>query len=526
MGDARTRSEEPTAIRSLQRTPSTSTDPGRLVGSTVGWVRKAVGWDAATVQVLLPDGPGRLHTVASHGDVVTGGRHRSSRRREVFESGRPQLVTLRSPAGHGLALYPLVAGGRSIGVIEVVAPAQCLRDRGDVLEAVVAQSAIVFRNVIERHENDQTLRAMAGMLRLAGDLLRAETPSSAVKCAVQRCFRHIGAPIAGLLPDPCGTGWTVVAAHGLAPAKRAELQRRAGYVTARSTSEPAMRPLAACFGSIVGQRAEPVAAGGAVVLVTELDASDAGFVRTIGAFLSEALDRVRAVDWAQTRNENLDLAIAWTAHELKGPLVGARAALDRVTVADEDPMGKELLRRSRDELGQLADLVDPLLRWSAGSSPLRLRRADLVRIVRHAVARCRPEAGEPAVVIEASGPVWVRADAKQLAGAVGNLVRNAVSYAPHTTTVRVIVDETVRGARVRVRDRGPGVPPSERRLIFDPFARGMSANDRGGNGLGLFIARRIVDAHGGSIGLRSARPGSEFWIELPAPEERRSTSAS
>ena len=88
------------------------------------------------------------------------------------------------------------------------------------------------------------------------------------------------------------------------------------------------------------------------------------------------------------------------------------------------------------------------------------------------------------------------------------------------------VEETDDGARVRVRDRGPGVPASERRLIFDPFARGMSANGRGGSGLGLFIARRIMEAHQGSIGLRSARPGTEFCIELPLAEERRSTSAS
>jgi signal transduction histidine kinase len=54
----------------------------------------------------------------------------------------------------------------------------------------------------------------------------------------------------------------------------------------------------------------------------------------------------------------------------------------------------------------------------------------------------------------------------------------------------------------------------------------MLANGRGGSGLGLFIARRIVDAHGGSIGLRSARPGTEFWVELPLAEERRSSSAS
>ena len=391
-------------------------NPAQLVESTVGWVRKAVSWERATVQILLPDAAGRLQTFAVDGDPVVGGRLRSSRRRKVFESKRPMLVTLQSPAGCALALYPLVAEGRSVGVIEIVAPLGSLEGRREVIEAVVAQSAIVFRSVIEKRESDEALRAMGGMLRLAGELLRAETPSSAIRSAVQLCFRRTGEPIAGLLPDPSGIGWSVAAAHGLGAAKRAELRRRVENVGARGVTAANRDRLAACFAATAGRSgAEPLEAGDAVVIVSELRPDDEEFLRTVAAFLGEALDRIGVVDWAQTRNENLDLAIAWTAHELKGPLVGARAALDRVIiVGNRDRTGQDLLRRSRDELGLLADLVDPLLRWSAGSSSLRLRRCDLVRIVRDTVTSCRLEAEEPAVVIEAPEHVWVRADAQQL----------------------------------------------------------------------------------------------------------------
>ena len=506
---------------------SSSADPARLVESTVGWVRKAVAWEEATVQILLPDAAGRLHTFAARGDPVVGGRLRSSRRRQVFETRRPLLVMLRTPAGHALALHPLVAGGRSVGVIEIVAPAETLQDRCDVIEAVVAQSAVIFRSVIEKRESDDALREMGGMLRLAGELLRASTPTSAVRSAVQLCFQRIGKPIAALLPDPSGTGWSVIAAHGLGAAKRVELQGCLEDVGARGGTAPTRDRLAASFATIAGHhQAEALEAGNAVVVVADLRTDEEAFARTVAAFLGEALDRIGTVDWAQTRNENLDLAIAWTAHELKGPLVGARAALDRVTVADEDPAGQEMLRRSRDELGLLADLVDPLLRWSAGSSSLRLRRADLVRIVRDAISSCCLESDEPAVILEAPQHVWVYADEQQLGRAIANVVRNAVAYAPGTTQVRVIVEVAEDSARVRVLDRGPGVPASERHLIFDPFARGMLAHGRRGKGLGLFMARRIVEAHQGSIGLRSARPGTEFWIELPSIQERRSTSAS
>jgi signal transduction histidine kinase len=493
----------------------------------VGWVRSAVAWEAASVRVLLPDAAGRLRTFAARGDPVNGGRLRSARRRQVFQTGHPMTVNLRSPAGHVLALYPLVAGGRSIGVTEIVAPAQSLEDRRDAIQAVVAQSAIVLRSVIDKRKSDDALRDMGGMVLLAGELLRASTPSSAIRSTAQLCYRRVAKPIVALLPDPSGTGWSVVAAHGLGAAKRATLQGCLQDIGARGGSGPTRDRLASCLAAITERcRADAFEAGDALVIVAELRPDDETFVRTAAGFLGETLARIAAVDWAQARNEHLDLAIACTAHELKAPLVGARAALDHVSVADEDPAGQEFLRRSRDELGSLADLVGPLLRWSAGSTSLRMDRTDLVRIVGDTISSCSTESDDRVVILDAPQQVWVDADEQQLGRAIANVVRNAVAYAPEATPVRVFVEEAEDSARVRVRDRGPGVPASERHLIFDPFARGMVANGRRGKGLGLFIARRIVEAHGGAIGLRTVEPGAEFWIELPASKGRRSASAS
>ena len=129
--------------------------------------------------------------------------------------------------------------------------------------------------------------------------------------------------------------------------------------------------------------------------------------------------------------------------------------------------------------------------------------------------------------LEAPDRLPVRADAQQLRGAIANLVRNALAYSPTDTPVRVVVDERNGSARVRVKDRGPGIPANERRLIFDPFARGhVGQTVRGGKGLGLFIAQRIVEAHEGAIHLRSGRSGATFCVEIPLVEERRSASAS
>ncbi len=156
-----------------------------------------------------------------------------------------------------------------------------------------------------------------------------------------------------------------------------------------------------------------------------------------------------------------------------------------------------------------------------------MQQFDLVGTVDHVVASCRMEFDHADLVVRAPGTLLIRADAQQLGRAIANVIRNALAYAPNDSSVTIDVESDQESALVRVRDRGPGVPASERHLIFDPFARGtLTDGIRGGKGLGLFIAKRIVEAHGGSIGLRSVRPGTEFCIELPLPAVRRLPSAS
>jgi signal transduction histidine kinase len=366
------------------------------------------------------------------------------------------------------------------------------------------------------------------MLRLAAELLSAETPVAAVRATAHLCFEQVGCPIAGLLPDPSGVGWFVAAAHGIGARKRTELGRVTREMSARNPDGSPGGRLASRLAAIADHGGiDAIEAGDAVLLVVDAAPEYFEFLRTAGFLLCESLDHLGTVEWAHLRNDNLDLAIAWTAHELKGPLVGARAALDHVLDADQEPGGRELLRRTREELDQLAELVDPLLRWSTGSGSLHKKSIDLVQIVRDAVASCRLESHETEVSIEAPQVLRVRADAPHLRGAIANVVRNALAYSPQASPVKVVVESAEGVARVRVRDQGPGVTPAESRRIFDPFARGTAGRgSRGGQGLGLFIARRIVEAHGGSIGLRSGRNGSTFCIQLPLAEDGRSACAS
>ncbi len=383
------------------------------------------------------------------------------------------------------------------------------------------------RSTRERQDDARSVREMLAMLEISAALLRSQTTTAAVRSVVQLSFEQLRIPLAGLLPDRSGAGWFVVAARGIGP-RRGEIGRAVQGVSASRPGRTTRNRLAARVGQAATRdRIEAVAAGEAVLLAADLRPDQRAFVKAVGALLDENLVQLRAVEWARMRNDNLDLALAWTAHELRGPLVGARAALGHVRIDERERKSQELLQQSRDELDQLAGLVDPLLRWSTGSASLHKRSVDLFEIVDECVTSCRRESPEGDVVLVGSVGVPVSAEASQLRVAVSNLIRNALAYSPSGSTVTVTVGAVDGYGRVRIRDRGPGVPAAERHLIFDPFARGhVGGESRSGSGLGLFIARRIVEAHGGVIGLRAARPGTEFHVDLPLADHGRIRSAS
>ncbi len=248
----------------------------------------------------------------------------------------------------------------------------------------------------------------------------------------------------------------------------------------------------------------------------------------VGALLALALAHLDEVHTAARRNERLDLGIALTAHEVRSPLLGAMAMMDRLLMTgqqtDED---RTLIRRSRDQLLELSRLVDGMLRWAVAGEPIRKRRTDLVRVVREAVEMCTTEESTRRVQITSPSRLVVPADGAHLRAAVANVVQNALSYSPPGSQVSVTVEPVGEVATVTVHDSGRGVPADEGNSIFDPFMRGSAAEaTRGGKGLGLFIARRVMTAHGGSVYLSPNGEGATFVLQLPLALERRSSSAS
>ena len=220
--------------------------------------------------------------------------------------------------------------------------------------------------------------------------------------------------------------------------------------------------------------------------------------------------------------------VADASHELRTPLAALRGQVDvmRRALPVEPADADRLATSMRRELARLSRLVDDLLvlaRLDAlGSAALALRSVDVCSVAEDVRAQvvALPTAKDQEVKLETRGSVRITADGERLHQVLLNLVANAVEHTPGGGTVSLAVAPSQSGAHIEVRDTGPGIPSSHLESIFDRFyrvdgARGRS--DANGAGLGLSIARAIVEAHGGTIAATN-RPlgGATFTVEIPS----------
>ena len=234
-----------------------------------------------------------------------------------------------------------------------------------------------------------------------------------------------------------------------------------------------------------------------------------------------------------------DQFIATVSHELRTPLTAIRGSLDLLRGGVSGAVGDQasrLIEIGHSNCSRLILLINDLLDTvSLEKGEMRFARetADLWDIVQAAVAATgsRARAREVTVGFERdSAAVMVEADSGRLLQALCKLVDNAIEVTPSGGEVRLLARQADDGkVRICVLDRGPGVPDEFHSRIFRRFSQADSSNTRekGGVGLGLYIARSIVDAHGGSVGFAN-RPGggAEFHIELPAAVSRRRAKTS
>lgn len=225
------------------------------------------------------------------------------------------------------------------------------------------------------------------------------------------------------------------------------------------------------------------------------------------------------------RERMRDNFVAVVSHQLKSPAAAVKECLDVALAAFSDrmPQGcRDLVERAAARSGLLLDLMDDWLTLAkvesagieAAEEPLCLQD-----VIRDAVAAAEesPHHNDVELEVEVQAePVSVVGDREALRSMLFNLLDNALRYTPDGGRATAGLRCSGRRAVLTVTDTGPGIPQHEQPLVFEPFYRGSGVRQRQGTGLGLPIAKRIAEAHGGRIVLRSrSGEGTTFEVHLP-----------
>lgn len=282
--------------------------------------------------------------------------------------------------------------------------------------------------------------------------------------------------------------------------------------------------------------------------VIRADNADVRWISSFGRFRVAATERFVGVMFDNTERRRAEEALkeadrrkdeflALLAHELRNPLGPIRNASHLLRIGSRTPADIDRIQLMLErQVWHMVRLVDDLLdvsRISRGRLELQKDRVDLSAVVSSAVETMRPiiETARHRLTVELpSAPVLLHADAVRLSQVLANLLHNAAKYTAEGGDIAVSVRSEGDRAVVRVRDTGIGIPAALLPRIFDMFSQGDSPAGRsqGGLGVGLTIARNLVELHGGTIEAASLGigKGTEFVVHLPlsgsasAPERR------
>ena len=271
--------------------------------------------------------------------------------------------------------------------------------------------------------------------------------------------------------------------------------------------------------------ARPVARDASKICDAAMRVADGDLGARTGVIRSDELGEAAAmfdkmVDRLDAIEQERAVMLSSISHDLRTPLAALRASVEAIrdgVAPDPDAYLSGMERQIR----ALASLVDDLQLHSrivSGTIGMTRTHLDLTELADEAMETLRPlaETRSVALLLEADQRVTVEADASQLARVIRNLLENAIRHAPDGSVVLVQIGATSKQATLRVVDQGTGFPPDFRDRAFEPFTRADPARDlrTGTAGLGLSIARGIVTAHGGTIGVADG-PGGVVEVALP-----------
>jgi PAS domain S-box-containing protein len=225
---------------------------------------------------------------------------------------------------------------------------------------------------------------------------------------------------------------------------------------------------------------------------------------------------------AEAANRAKDEFLAMLGHELRNPLAPMLTALQLMRLRGVESREQDILER---QVGHLTRLVDDLLdvsRITRGKIELRKREVELADAVVSALEISSPLLEQRGHHVEVQVPregLVVSADPGRLAQVISNLLTNAAKYSEAGSKILVTAEQDGDRVRIRVKDRGVGIPAEQLDSVFERFVQQPQTLDRskGGLGLGLAIVRNLVELHGGTVHAKSEGlgKGSEFIVELP-----------
>jgi len=419
----------------------------------------------------------------------------------------------------------------------------------DLLRAELAQvttalaSEMAHRQVLEAaHASARDAREHLVLLnKLTGALGEVTTRAQFVDLVRESVMQTLSADSVAVV-EIADTGETIpLVAHGVAAEA---LCLAADFVGSRSLwNEPAAMlrdPIELeSFGLVpmtVGARRLGVLVLGYVER-GDVGAAYRALAEDVARQLALALDRAISYERLECERERAESAsrakdefLAMLGHELRNPLSPILTATQLMRLRGEDLLEKERTVIER-QVRHMIRLVDDLLdvsRITRGKVELRRRTLEMAEIVAQAVELVSPALEERAHQLTIDVPshgLVVHADLHRIAQVLANLLANAAKYTPHGGAIQLIAQATDTKVIVAVRDNGIGIDTQLLPHVFDHFVQGRQGIDRasGGLGLGLAIARTLVELHGGTIAARSKGTGhgSEFIVSLPRHAKAR-----
>lgn len=253
------------------------------------------------------------------------------------------------------------------------------------------------------------------------------------------------------------------------------------------------------------------------------------------ANLTRELSRQSAeLEAARTRFESLaelrEHFVSMLAHDVRGALQGIVLSAELLEQASDQadtragvaPLTRTVqtavarIRRGTRRIQELVDSVLEAARSETGRVALEATALSMRAVAEEACEIYGPiaQSGDVQLAFLGASPAIVRGDRVRLGQVVGNLIENAIRHSPRSGTVTVEVSEHAPAVRLVVRDQGPGIPPALRERVFERFVQGKSRS--GSLGLGLYVARQLVELHGGRIHVEDVAPhGAAIVVELP-----------